>query len=182
MIQISILQKEQAPYKSNLITSNIGEITRIEDNSFNGCELDFYDSKGPSFGTTTKWSAVRYFSLCTITNNTERSDLIPQKYKADGRLTFINCNDPRVIWACIISLWITNKIPKKKRLNKKSRSKVLTELLPTYEDSSIWLIKNRFKLFATKEDENTKNDPYLNDYSALVTPPDIDWSIFPNAN
>lgn len=165
-----------------LITSDIGEIVKIEDISYQSCGLMFCDSKGYTFATITNWNAVRYYSMCTIYGNIERNDLIPAKFRKGIYPTDITCNDPRVIWASIIALWITNKIPNEKRLNKKSRSKVLTELLPTYEEASVWLVKNRFKLFATKENGDAINDPYLRNYSDLVTPPKVDWSIFPNTD
>lgn len=180
MIKISTLKEYLFPSHSLLITSDIGEIVKIKDVSFRGCGLQFHDSKGMTFEATTNWNAVRYYSICSIFDNQERNDLIPEEYKKDKRSIGIACNDPRVIWACIISLFITNKIPDNKIATSEARSEILTSLLPTYQEASVWLVKNRFKLLATKEDNLATENPYLQDYSALITPPKIDWSMFPD--
>lgn len=179
---IKLVEFQSEDLEQDVLTSDIGEIFKIEDVSYQGCGLKFSDSKGFTFTATTNWNAVRYFSLCTIYDNFKRNDLIPSRYKKKDRSIHIACNDPRVVWACIISLWITNKTPNSKIATKEARSKTLTSLLPTYQDASVWLVKNRFKPFATKDDYNATRNTYLSNYSALVTPPDIDWSIFPDQN
>lgn len=182
MIKISTLNEPLLFSDCFLLTSDIGEIVKIKDDTYYECGLLFYDSKGVTFGTGTNWNAVRYYSLCTINVNKERNDLVPEKYRRENGHIDIVCNDPRVIWACIISLYITNKIPDNKIVTNDARSEVLTSLLPTYQEACVWLVKNRFKLLTTKEDNLATGNPYLQDYSALVTPPKIDWSIFPDQN
>ena len=180
MIKISTLNESIFVSDSYLITSDVGEITKIDDISVRGSALQFYDSQGKTFYTTTNWNAVRYYSLCLIGDNKERNDLIPKEYKKDNSRIMITCNDPRVIWACIISLWIATNLPRNKKDSNDVCSEILTSLLPTYQEASVWLVKNRFKLLATKEDNLATENPYLQDYSALITPPKIDWSIFPD--
>ena len=179
MIKISEL-KEPAFDDIPIITYNVGEITKITDDSYYECSLLFHDSKGASFFTHTKWNAVRYYSLCGIGVIPERDDLVPKQFKNNPKIDYMACSDPRVIWACIVSLWITNVMPRNKKDTKEGRNKILTSLLPSYQEASVWLLKNGFKLNASKEDERATSDKYLADYGALKYPPKVDWSIFPD--
>ena len=189
MIKLSPLNNSVFVTSSPIITSDIGEITKIEDDSYYECGLRFYDSKGETFRTGTKWNAVRCCLMCAINDNRERDDLIPQKYKQESGHIYAACNDPRVIWACLVSLWITYNISKNKDDTNEARTKVLTSLLPTYQEACVWMVRNRFQLFTTTNEMYDKicspsgslyRDPYYKDYSALKTPPKIDWSIFPD--
>ena len=74
MIKISTLNEPLLFSDCFLLTSDIGEIVKIKDDTYYECGLLFYDSKGVTFGTGTNWNAVRYYSLCTINVNKERND------------------------------------------------------------------------------------------------------------
>ena len=178
MINVSILKEPAYLEKDRLITSDIGEITKIEDGSYYGCYLLFYDSKGASFSVSTNWNFVRYTSLCWIDSNKERSDLLPREFKKDNGLEDILCNDPRVIWACIVSLWLTNASPRHKHITREKRGEFLTSSLPCYKEACVWMVKNEFVLMPSKVEK--RHNRYLENYAALKFPPKVDWSIFPD--
>lgn len=175
-MMIKIENNKTTMGSSSFVTSYIGKIVKIEDTSVYGCGLAFYDQRGLSFLTSTNWNYVRYSSLCFVTANAKRNDLIPDKAK--GKI--IACNDPRVLWACIVALWITNNIPDDKSLTTFARGKALTRIIPEFEEAVSWIKENKFKPFATSSSPDFKSK-YLQDYSALVQKPNVNWNLFPDA-
>ena len=183
MIQIKKLEK--AVRNCSLLAYDIGEITKIEKApTMDSANMKFFDSKGPLIVSSARIGRARDDGFCTLKTLAERKDVYPEKYQKEiftDDLPYGNrivCNDPRVLWADIVTYWAFEhrKIRKTKDINF-----FLTKFLPSYEDAVVWLKENEFPVFATQRTEgDPPNAKYRYDFGALKVPPKIDWSEDPD--
>lgn len=184
MIKIKKLENEVRD--QTLLAYDVGEIVKIEANpSMDSANMEFYDSKGVAFVSAARLGRARDDGFCTIYASTERKDVFPVQYRkvifaGEYRYgTRIACNDPRVLWADIVAYWAFKN---KKCESHEELSFFLTEFLPSYEEAAIWLKKNRFPVFATRDYSDKLRDSYYQDYGDLDVPPEIDWSKVPDSD
>lgn len=183
MMRIKKLEKKVIG--CSLLAYDVGEIIKIETNpSMDSANMKFFDSKGQAFVSSARLGRARDDGFCLLTTLAARKDVYPEKFQKEiftddfpyGER--IVCNDPRVLWADIVTYWAFKhrKIRKKEDINF-----FLTKFLPSYEDAVVWLKENEFSVFATQEIEgDPPNVQYRHDFGALKVPPAIDWSIQPD--
>ena len=176
---IKIKKIENEIYYSNMLAYDVGEIVKIEAKpSMDSGNMEYYDSQGLKFVSTAKIGRARNRGFCSIFVLAERKDVFPEEYREE---IFANknhegesvpCNDPRVLWADIVSYWaLANG-----KCNRGNLSFFLTEFLPYYREAATWLEKNRFPVFATHDYSDELHDPYYREYYVLDVPPEIDWA------